>query len=268
LQRAPVAAPQSGDTGRIDEAGWIDRSLEAPPAVQDRPVSERIHHRVPLCMRVQFRNASSFLVAYSVNLSRGGVFLESDEPLQVGSEIALQVEVPDAGPVTLTGRVTWRREKPDIDGPVGFGVEFEDMVDILGSLIDQMVSQFAGITVLLVCPGGRDRVTLTRQLKSIIATAEVVGATDTHVAQSLLDDEVDLIVLDGDSEPDGALVVVGAAQSLFSPIPCIVMSDSAEQRASARDAGANEVIHNPPAFGELHSAVMRAIGRPSAVTAR
>src|SRR5690606_28778566 len=158
------------------------------------PMTERIHQRVPFCLRVQFRNASSFLIAYSVNLSRGGVFLESDEVMPVGSEIALQVEVPEAGPVTLTGRVTWRREKPDIDGPVGFGVEFEDMVDVLGSLIDQMVSQFSGITVLLVCPGGRGRVTLTRQLKSIIATAEVVGASDTHVAQTLLDDEIDLIV--------------------------------------------------------------------------
>ena len=231
-------------------------------------MSERIHQRVPACMRVQFRSASSFLVAYSVNLSRGGVFLESDEPLAVGSEVTLEVEVPEAGTVSLSGRVTWRREQADIDGPVGFGVEFEDMVDTLGAAIDQMVSRFSGITVLLVCPAARDRVNLTRQLKSIIATAEVVGATDTHVAQSLLDDEIDLILLDGDSEPEGALQILAAAQSLFSPIPCIVMNDTAELRGRAKSAGANEVVHNPPAFGELHAAVMRAIGRPSAVTAR
>ncbi|HLU66225.1 MAG TPA: TIGR02266 family protein [Kofleriaceae bacterium] len=231
-------------------------------------MTERIHQRVPFCLRVQFRNASSFLVAYSVNLSRGGVFLESDEPLPVGSEIALQVEVPDAGPVTLAGRVTWRRERADVDGPVGFGVEFEDMVDSLGALIDKLVSRFSGITVLLVCPGGRDRVTVTRQLKSIIATAEVVGATDCHVAQSLLDDEIDLIVVDGDADTGGALEVVSAAQSLFSPVPSIVMSDTAAVRDQARASGASEVVSNPPGFGELHSAVMRALGRPAAVAAR
>jgi uncharacterized protein (TIGR02266 family) len=231
-------------------------------------MSERVHQRVPLCMRVKFRNASSFLVAYSVNLSRGGVFLESEEPLAVGSEIALQVEVPDAGPVTLRGRVTWRRENPDVDGPVGFGVEFEDMVDTRGNLIDELVARFSGITVLLVSPGARDRVTLMRQLKSIIATAEVVGASDTHVAQSLLDDEIDLIVLDGDTDPDGAFTVMLAAQGLLSPVPTILMSDTPKRRERARAAGANEVVSNPPGFGELHAAVMRALGRPSAVAAK
>ncbi|HEY8146893.1 MAG TPA: PilZ domain-containing protein, partial [Kofleriaceae bacterium] len=86
-------------------------------------MGERVHDRVPICMRVQFRNASSFLVAYTVNLSRGGVFLETEETLTVGSEIALQLEVPQAGPVLLSGHVTWRREQPDIDGPIGIGIE-------------------------------------------------------------------------------------------------------------------------------------------------
>ena len=73
-------------------------------------------------MRVQFRNASSFLVAYTVNLSRGGVFLETEETLAVGSPIAVQLEVPDVGPCTLNGRVSWRREQRDVDGRVGIGI--------------------------------------------------------------------------------------------------------------------------------------------------
>jgi uncharacterized protein (TIGR02266 family) len=136
-------------------------------------------------MRVQFRNASSFLVAYTVNLSRGGVFLETEEMLAVGSPIALQLEVPDVGPSMLQGRVSWRREQPDVDGPMGIGIEFEEMSDSLGTMIDQLVADFGGITVLLVTGDAKDRVTITRQLKSIIATAEVVGAADTRVAESV-----------------------------------------------------------------------------------
>ena len=219
-------------------------------------------------MRVQFRNASSFLVAYSVNLSRGGVFLETDEPLAVGSPITLQLEVPDVGPSIVSGRVTWRREQPDIEGPVGIGVEFDDMVDPLGALIDQLVADFGGITVLLVTGDARDRVTVTRQMRSIIATAEVVGASDAKVAESLLDDEIDLILIDGDAEQPLILHLIEAAQSLFSPIPVIVMSGIDEVRSKAKESGANEVLANPPAFGDLHAAVMRALGRPAAVNSK
>jgi len=231
-------------------------------------MGERVHDRVPACMRVQFRNASSFLVAYTVNLSRGGVFLETEEALAVGSEIALQIEVPQAGPVTLNGHVTWRREQADVDGPIGIGIEFDHMIDALGELIDQLVAQFGGITVLLVCKNSRDRVTISRQLRSIIATAEVVGASDAKMAESLLDDEIDLILLDGDTESASMLQVLQAAHSLFNPVPTIVMSGEEEVRSRARVSGASEVIANPPPFGELHSAVMRALGKPSAVRTR
>ncbi len=231
-------------------------------------MDERVHDRVPFCVRVQFRNASSLLVAYSVNLSRGGVFLETDAPVEVGSEVTLQLAVARAGPVLLSGRVTWRRERPDRDGPVGIGVEFEDMVDTLGELIDSLVTQFSGITVLVLCQDAKARGTLSRQLRSIMATAEVVGATDARVAKSLLDEEIDLAVLDADSDPDSALAVLTAAQSLFSPVPAIVLAASDEMRQRARAGGADEVLSNPPPLGELQTAVMRALGRPSSVKTR
>ena len=231
-------------------------------------MDERVHDRVPFCVRVQFRNASSLLVAYSVNLSRGGVFLETDALVEVGSEITLQLEVARAGPVLLNGRVSWRRERPDRDGPVGLGVEFEDMVDTLGELIDSLVTQFSGITVLVLCQEAKGRGALARQLRSIMATAEVVGATDARVARSLLDEEIDLAVLDADADPDSAFEVLGAAHSLFSPVPAIVLAGSEELRARARAGGADEIVANPPPLGELQTAVMRALGKPSSVKTR
>jgi type IV pilus assembly protein PilZ len=231
-------------------------------------MNERVHDRVPFCVRVQFRNASSLLVAYSVNLSRGGVFLETEEPVQIGSEVTLQLEVARAGPVLLSGRVSWRRERPDRDGPVGIGVEFDDMVDTLGELIDSLVTQFSGITVLLLCPDSRARATLARQLRSIMSTAEVVGASDARVAMSLLDEEIDLAVLEADGDPDAALLVLERAQSLFSPVPSIVLAASDALRGRAREGGADEVVSNPPPPGELQTAVMRALGKPSSVRTR
>jgi uncharacterized protein (TIGR02266 family) len=231
-------------------------------------MDERVHDRVPFCVRVQFRNASSLLVAYSVNLSRGGVFLETEEDVAVGSDVTLQLEVPRAGPVLLAGRVSWRRGHADKDGPVGIGVEFEDMVDTLGELIDSLVSQFSGITVLVLCHDSKDRGTIARQLRSIMATAEVVGASDARVAESLLDEDIDLAVLDADKDPESALAVLARAQSLFSPVPSIVLASNDALRQRARTCGADEVVSNPPPFGELQTAVMRALGRPTSVKTR
>ena len=41
-------------------------------------MTEREHERMPYSVQVEFRTPNSFLVAYSVNLSRGGLFLETN----------------------------------------------------------------------------------------------------------------------------------------------------------------------------------------------
>jgi CheY-like chemotaxis protein len=65
-----------------------------------------------------------------------------------------------------------------------------------------------------------------------------------------------------------ALHVLERAQSLFSPVPSIVLAQSGELRQRARESGADEVVPNPPPLGELQTAVMRALGKPSSVKTR
>ena len=49
-------------------------------------MSEREYERMPYRVQIEFRTASSFLVAYSVNLSRGGLFLETEADVPTGSQ--------------------------------------------------------------------------------------------------------------------------------------------------------------------------------------
>ena len=62
--------------------------------------------------------------------------------------------------------------------------------------------------------------------------------------------------------------MIGEVQSLFSPIPIIVMTSFEGTRDRVKTAGASEIISNPPGFGELQAAVMRALGRPSSVATK
>jgi uncharacterized protein (TIGR02266 family) len=65
------------------------------------------HGRMPYSLQVEFRTPSSFLVAYSVNLSRGGLFIETDVDIPSGAYITVDFGIPTAGQVSLNGTVSW-----------------------------------------------------------------------------------------------------------------------------------------------------------------
>jgi uncharacterized protein (TIGR02266 family) len=228
-------------------------------------MSEREHKRIPYAVEVEFRTASSFLIAYSVNLSRGGLFLETEHDVPVGGDVALRLAVPGAGSLPLAGVVAWRRDPGSLDGPPGLGVEFVDLGPDIGAIIDQLVGSYAGINVLLLAPDRQDRTSLTRVIRSILGTADVVSAGDSRVAETLLSGEIDLAVIDVDADPDGALAALRQAKTVTPPIPSIALASTKKLRERARAAGADEVASNPPAFSELQILLVRALGRPMAV---
>ena len=87
-------------------------------------MTDREHERMPYSVQVEFRTPSSFLVAYSVNLSRGGLFIETDSEIPSGAMVTVDFSIPTAGQISLNGAVSWRRGVDSTDGPPGLGVEF------------------------------------------------------------------------------------------------------------------------------------------------
>ena len=220
---------------------------------------------MPYVVAVEFRSASSFLITYSLNLSRGGLFVETTHDLPLGTTIDVAFRIPSAGDVALAGVVAWRREAGSPDGPPGLGVEFTDISAQLGQVIDQLVAQFNGIAVLVLATDGKDRASLTRLVKSIAASATTLQASDAAVAETLVTDDLDLMVIDVDGDPEGAIATLRLAKGLTSPVPAIALASTTRLRDHARAAGADEMVGNPPAFEELQLAVMRALTKPAAV---
>jgi uncharacterized protein (TIGR02266 family) len=228
----------------------------------------REHDRIPYTVEVRFRTTSSFLFSYSVNLSKGGMFIETEELAPIGTPIMLKFTVADHGSYEIAGVVSWHREERDpVSGkPKGMGVEFERIDDTLGEIIDQLVTTFRGLTVLVFCPHAKDRSAVARMVRSIIGTADVVEASGTSTVEALLGDEIDLVIADGDA-PDGeGLLVLRATKQRNAKTPTIVLSDEVEQRELALDAGADEVADNPPSFADFQEVLLRALGRPSTIS--
>jgi uncharacterized protein (TIGR02266 family) len=221
---------------------------------------------MPYVVQVEFRTPSSFLVAYSVNLSRGGMFVETDADVPVGAGMTVELAIPGSGTIELDGIIAWRRvAETGLEGPPGLGIEFQDVAPQLGALIDKLVTGFRGVQLLLLSGDRQDRTTLARNIKSIISTAEITQAADAQVAGTVLSGEVDLVIVDIDFDLPGGLATLRAAQEQQPPVPSIALTSNAVYREQAIAAGATELLPNPPPFAELQVVLVRALGKPLAV---
>ena len=107
----------------------------------------RVHPRLPLKMLVQYRLASmeEFLRDHAVNLSAGGMFLRSQEPLPEGSMVYLQFRLRDGSPlIEGLGRVV-HVNPPEHPVP-GMGIEFVNLDDDSRRRIDDILRARLGGT--------------------------------------------------------------------------------------------------------------------------
>lgn len=219
----------------------------------------------PVAVAVEFRSASSLLIAYSVNLSRGGLFVELDRELRIGAPVEVTLIAPGVVRVSLRGHVAWQRGTSGDEGPRGVGLEFDDIGLPVGQIIDQLVAEYRGMSIVVIAHDPKIRSSLARQLKSIVTSAEVSVAADGAVVEALLSDEVDLAVVELDGNRDLGLAAMRLARAQQPPVPVVVMASSKRLRDQAREAGADELTDSPPGFDELQLAVVRALGRPIAI---
>jgi type IV pilus assembly protein PilZ len=87
--------------------------------------SERLQHE----LLVAYRTVDGFITDWAVNISRGGLFINTRTPLALGSVVRLIISLPDAAfPFDLTGRVIRVQPfDPAVDQMAGMGLEFIDI---------------------------------------------------------------------------------------------------------------------------------------------
>jgi len=227
-------------------------------------VSDRRDPRFPLKIEVEYRTAAAFLVAYSANLSKGGLFLETDEALPQGTRLAVRVVVPGHGP-TIEGEVAWVRTREQ--GTPGVGVRFLDRAsEELGQVIDSLVVGFKGVRVVVFASRHGPRGKIIRMVRSMMSNALVVEVASKREGENALGAEHDLAVIDlDDALSDGLGIVRAAKQRPQGPIPVIALAADGVGRVRARDAGADGVVANPPGSHEFQEAIIAALAKPSRV---
>lgn len=113
------------------------------PEKTEKIRTERRADRLQHELLVAYRTVDGFITDWAVNISRGGIFINTRKPLAVGSLVRLIVSLPDtAFPFDLTGRVARVNDFDNPDNQVpGMGIEFVDVDEDKKSRIERFVER-------------------------------------------------------------------------------------------------------------------------------
>ena len=102
-------------------------------------VERRRSPRAPLTVRVEYGTVDAFFSDFSRNLNEGGIFVETDQPLDLEERVVLKFRLPgESKPVEVTGRVV-RISTGAAGEPRGMAVEFDALAPENRLRIDELV---------------------------------------------------------------------------------------------------------------------------------
>ncbi|MFO0580156.1 MAG: TIGR02266 family protein [Polyangia bacterium] len=86
----------------------------------------------PITLKIKFKSGSldQFIERYSVDVSKGGIFIRTKEPLPVGTQLKFEFQLQDGSPLLAgEGTVVWNRtqEQAKANAAPGMGVRFDKL---------------------------------------------------------------------------------------------------------------------------------------------
>jgi type IV pilus assembly protein PilZ len=119
--------------------------------VPDDQDERRKDPRESIELVVRYQRMNTFFADYAKNISRGGTFVATAEPLPVDTEFVFSLGVPNLDdPVQLRAKVMWTTEVAAAtdSSPAGMGIQFQyrdgDERGRLESMIEGMIVEQLG----------------------------------------------------------------------------------------------------------------------------
>lgn len=100
--------------------------------------------RAPVSLKVRFKSATldEFIEHYAADISRGGLFIKSKQPMAIGTLLKFELQLKDESRIVQgVGRVVWKREAGDAgEGkPAGMGIKFIKMEGDSKTMVERIV---------------------------------------------------------------------------------------------------------------------------------
>jgi len=101
--------------------------MERKPPSSDDWRERRLDDRAAITLRVDYKRLNTFFADYTRNISKGGTFIRTSKPLDVGTEFVFDLSFPShQGRLQLKGEVMWvvAEDGANEDQPAGMGIRF------------------------------------------------------------------------------------------------------------------------------------------------
>ena len=104
--------------------------------------------RTPVTLKIKFKSETleQFIERYAVDVSQGGIFIRTKEPLAVGTQMKFEFQLRDASPLIAgEGTVVWTREN-DPSRPAiapGMGVRFDKLAEGSQQVLEKILAEKA-----------------------------------------------------------------------------------------------------------------------------
>ena len=114
-----------------------------PAEKSEKTAAPRRADRLSHELLVAYRTVDGFITDWATNISRGGIFINTRNPLAVGTTVRLIVSLPDtAFPFELHGKVMRVNEFDNPSNQVpGMGIEFVDVDEDKRARIERFVER-------------------------------------------------------------------------------------------------------------------------------
>jgi len=238
---------------------------------------------VPLVLRVRFPDQSR-LAEVTENLSRGGIFVQTDRSFTLGQQVGLALSVPGmVDPVEVVGTVAWvRAVAPDAPAGVGIRVVRDQDRQRLGDILsasgqtraaDRAAPPAEGYRVLIVEDNPHIIEMYSYVLKKL-ASGELGGQVPLevqfspdghHALQALRSSRFSLVMTDLYMPVmDGfALIERIRAEEALKSIPVVAISAGGpEARERAMQLGVDIYLRKPVRFQEVLETVKQLLHIP------
>jgi len=101
----------------------------------------RKHERYPSRLRCWCESENITLYVRIANLSEGGLFLQTNTPMEAGRRTLLRLSGRDVREVMAEAVVVWNRPQRQEKGPPGMGLKFEELDSGALALLRRIISE-------------------------------------------------------------------------------------------------------------------------------
>jgi uncharacterized protein (TIGR02266 family) len=261
---------------KVQSSGSIALEDVSQSPCEDR----RVAPRVAADLHVEFESFDEFVSAYTLNVSRTGLFIPTEKFLPTGAVVTLNIDLPERGPkIRAIARVAYTldSEKARETGRVaGMGMEFLDVegmpfADQITAYLDNTVAALGEqprkrtrATVLVVDDSDGHRVVAIRSLRAI--GFDVLSASDGLEGLGVAIRERPDVILTDVNMPrmDGwkLLRMIRSRPNLAStPVIFLTTLTDDAQRLKGYRLGVDDYLGKPFQGAELAARVDRVLSR-------